>query len=122
MLDLARSYIRKIFSSKVLLLTMNCFCLNIPFLSLFVQDKLMTAPAETSSGGSTGSWLFKNKEHGKASAAASLVRSLCLLLGMIKTFIDIQYVITSIFIESAYSLFIFGDDPFVGCGLGSFTN
>ncbi|XP_078180193.1 26S proteasome non-ATPase regulatory subunit 2 homolog A-like isoform X2 [Carex rostrata] len=38
----------------------------------FGQDKLMTAPAETSSGGSTGSWLFKNKEHGKASAAASL--------------------------------------------------
>ncbi|KAF3321913.1 26S proteasome non-ATPase regulatory subunit 2 A-like protein [Carex littledalei] len=38
----------------------------------FGQDKLMTAPAESSSGGSTGSWLFKNKEHGKASAAASL--------------------------------------------------
>ncbi|KAF6153766.1 hypothetical protein GIB67_000999 [Kingdonia uniflora] len=38
----------------------------------FGQDKLMTVPSETSSGGSTGSWLFKNKEHGKASAAASL--------------------------------------------------
>jgi len=38
----------------------------------FGQDRLMTAPAKTSSGGSTGSWLFKNKEHGKASAAANL--------------------------------------------------
>eukprot|EP00262_Sarcandra_glabra_P006417 TRINITY_DN186_c0_g2_i1.p1 TRINITY_DN186_c0_g2~~TRINITY_DN186_c0_g2_i1.p1 ORF type:complete len:701 (+),score=101.90 TRINITY_DN186_c0_g2_i1:31-2103(+) len=38
----------------------------------FGQDKLMTVPSELSSGGSTGSWLFKNKEHGKASAAASL--------------------------------------------------
>ncbi|KAJ3669143.1 hypothetical protein LUZ60_011093 [Juncus effusus] len=38
----------------------------------FGQDKLMTAPAESSSGGASGSWLFKNKEHGKASAAASL--------------------------------------------------
>lgn len=38
----------------------------------FGQDKLMTVPAESSSGGSSGSWLFKNKEHGKASAAASL--------------------------------------------------
>ncbi|KAJ7533199.1 hypothetical protein O6H91_13G037300 [Diphasiastrum complanatum] len=39
----------------------------------FGQDKLMTAPSgESSSGASTGTWLFKNKEHGKASAAASL--------------------------------------------------
>ncbi|KAI3845032.1 hypothetical protein MKW92_021129 [Papaver armeniacum] len=38
----------------------------------FGQDKLMTVPSDSSSGGSTGSWLFKNKEHGKASAAASL--------------------------------------------------
>ncbi|KAL4202711.1 hypothetical protein AMTRI_Chr02g222470 [Amborella trichopoda] len=38
----------------------------------FGQDKLMTVPSESSSGGSSGSWLFKNKEHGKASAAASL--------------------------------------------------
>lgn len=38
----------------------------------FGQDKLMTVPAEASSGGSSGNWLFKNKEHGKASAAASL--------------------------------------------------
>eukprot|EP00268_Persea_americana_P057674 TRINITY_DN691_c0_g1_i1.p1 TRINITY_DN691_c0_g1~~TRINITY_DN691_c0_g1_i1.p1 ORF type:complete len:893 (-),score=184.61 TRINITY_DN691_c0_g1_i1:411-3089(-) len=38
----------------------------------FGQDKLMTVPSESSSGGSAGSWLFKNKEHGKASAAASL--------------------------------------------------
>ena len=33
----------------------------------------MTAASDSSSGGSSGSWLFKNKEHGKASAAASLV-------------------------------------------------
>jgi 26S proteasome regulatory subunit N1 len=34
---------------------------------------LMTAPSDSSSSGSSGNWLFKNKEHGKASAAASLV-------------------------------------------------
>ncbi|KAM3287194.1 26S proteasome non-ATPase regulatory subunit 2 A isoform X1 [Capsicum chacoense] len=38
----------------------------------FGQDKLMTVPSEATSGGSSASWLFKNKEHGKASAAASL--------------------------------------------------
>lgn len=38
----------------------------------FGQDKLMTVPSESSSGGSPGNWLFKNKEHGKTSAAASL--------------------------------------------------
>lgn len=38
-----------------------------------IQDKLMTLPSEASSGSSSTSWLFKNKEHGKASAAASLV-------------------------------------------------
>ncbi|CAN1230226.1 26S proteasome non-ATPase regulatory subunit 2 homolog A [Linum perenne] len=38
----------------------------------FGQDKLMTGPSDASSGGSSGNWLFKNKEHGKASAAASL--------------------------------------------------
>ncbi|THU56769.1 hypothetical protein C4D60_Mb11t20700 [Musa balbisiana] len=37
----------------------------------FGQDKLMTVSSESSSGAS-GNWLFKNKEHGKASAAASL--------------------------------------------------
>jgi len=42
--------------------------------SLSLQDKLMTAPTtESSTGASSGGWLFKNKEHGKASAAASLV-------------------------------------------------
>ncbi|KAH8965711.1 hypothetical protein BDL97_04G130400 [Sphagnum fallax] len=39
----------------------------------FGQDKLMTVPStESLTGSSSGSWLFKNKEHGKASAAASL--------------------------------------------------
>ncbi|KAF2284106.1 hypothetical protein GH714_019070 [Hevea brasiliensis] len=38
----------------------------------FGQDKLMTVPSDSLSGGSSGNWLFKNKEHGKASAAASL--------------------------------------------------
>ncbi|WOL06849.1 26S proteasome non-ATPase regulatory subunit [Canna indica] len=37
----------------------------------FGQDKLMTVPSESSSG-SSGTWLFKNKDHGKASATASL--------------------------------------------------
>lgn len=32
----------------------------------------MTVPSDASSGAS-GNWLFKNKEHGKTSAAASLV-------------------------------------------------
>lgn len=36
----------------------------------------MTVPSEASSSGSSGNWLFKNKEHGKASAAASLVCAL----------------------------------------------
>ena len=40
---------------------------------LCAQDKLMTAPSDSSSSGSSGNWLFKNKEHGKASAAVSLV-------------------------------------------------
>lgn len=38
-----------------------------------VQNKLMTAPSDSSSSGASGNCLFKNKEHGKASAAASLV-------------------------------------------------
>ncbi|XP_006656439.2 26S proteasome non-ATPase regulatory subunit 2 homolog A-like [Oryza brachyantha] len=38
----------------------------------FGQDKLMTAPSDSSGSGSSGNWLFKNKDHGKASAAASL--------------------------------------------------
>ena len=33
----------------------------------------MTGSNDASSGGTTGNWLFKNKEHGKTSAAASLV-------------------------------------------------
>ncbi|KAA8524329.1 hypothetical protein F0562_010752 [Nyssa sinensis] len=38
----------------------------------FGQDMLMTVPSEASSGGSSGNWLFKHKEHAKISAAASL--------------------------------------------------
>uniref|UniRef100_A0A2P2M5D6 26S proteasome non-ATPase regulatory subunit 2 homolog n=3 Tax=Rhizophora mucronata TaxID=61149 RepID=A0A2P2M5D6_RHIMU len=38
----------------------------------FGQDKLMTVASDSASGGSSGNWLFKNKEHGKVSAAASL--------------------------------------------------
>ncbi|XP_050248370.1 26S proteasome non-ATPase regulatory subunit 2 homolog A-like [Quercus robur] len=38
----------------------------------FGQDKLMTVPSDNSSSGSSANWLFKNKEHGKTSAAASL--------------------------------------------------
>ncbi|OAY34004.1 hypothetical protein MANES_13G142400v8 [Manihot esculenta] len=37
----------------------------------FGRDKLMTVPSDSSSG-SSGNWLFKNKDDGKASAAASL--------------------------------------------------
>lgn len=43
------------------------------YLNFSPQDKLLTASSESSSGSSTGNWVFKNKEHGKASAAASLV-------------------------------------------------
>ncbi|GMJ06401.1 26S PROTEASOME REGULATORY SUBUNIT S2 1A, 26S proteasome regulatory subunit S2 1A [Hibiscus trionum] len=38
----------------------------------FHQDKLMTVPTDSSSGGSSGNWVFRNKQHGKISAAASL--------------------------------------------------
>ncbi|CAL1382949.1 unnamed protein product [Linum trigynum] len=38
----------------------------------FGQDKLMTVPSDAATGGSSGNGLFKNKEHGKASGAASL--------------------------------------------------
>jgi hypothetical protein len=38
----------------------------------YLQDKLMTVPSTESATVSTSvSWLFENKEHGKASAAAS---------------------------------------------------
>ncbi|KAK1307115.1 26S proteasome non-ATPase regulatory subunit 2 1A [Acorus calamus] len=37
-----------------------------------LEDKFMTVPSEFSSGSSSGDWIFKNKEHGKASAVASL--------------------------------------------------
>nr|VDC95034.1 unnamed protein product [Brassica rapa] len=37
----------------------------------FGQDKLMTVPSDSTTR-SSGNWLFKNKEHGKISAAASL--------------------------------------------------
>jgi 26S proteasome regulatory subunit N1 len=44
----------------------------------FGADKLMTGTGEEASSssapGGSGSWLFKNKEHGKTSAAASVVR------------------------------------------------
>jgi 26S proteasome regulatory subunit N1 len=33
----------------------------------------MTLTSDAPSSGSSGNWLFKNKEHGKTSAAASLV-------------------------------------------------
>ncbi|CAJ2649501.1 unnamed protein product [Trifolium pratense] len=38
----------------------------------FGQDKLMTDASDSSSTNSSGNWVFKNKEHGKTSAAASL--------------------------------------------------
>ena len=34
----------------------------------------MTIPSDPSSGGTSGNWLFKNKEHVKASAVANLVK------------------------------------------------
>lgn len=38
----------------------------------------MTVPSDSTTG-SSGNWLFKNKEHGKISAAASLVYLLLLV-------------------------------------------
>ncbi|XP_076907209.1 26S proteasome non-ATPase regulatory subunit 2 homolog A-like [Bidens hawaiensis] len=38
----------------------------------FGQDKLMTVSSDSSGSGSLGNWIFKNKDHGKTSAAASL--------------------------------------------------
>jgi hypothetical protein len=40
---------------------------------LCVQDKLMTAALDSSSSRPSRNWIFKSKEHGKSSAAASLV-------------------------------------------------
>ena len=56
----------------------NLLVIHVEDFLLVLQDKLMTAPVTE---GSSGGWLFKNKEHGKASAAASLVMitfTLCL--------------------------------------------
>ncbi|KAF5948513.1 hypothetical protein HYC85_014470 [Camellia sinensis] len=39
------------------------------------SEDIYKVPSEASSGGSSGNWVFKNKAHGKASAAASLIRS-----------------------------------------------
>ena len=42
---------------------------------LHLQDKLMTVtPESEGSSGDNVHWIFKNKDHGKASATASLVR------------------------------------------------
>ena len=61
----------KEFFKKFLLVKSSISCLYLD-ISYYSQDKLMTVTSESSSG-SSGNWLFKNKEHGKASAAASLV-------------------------------------------------
>lgn len=49
----------------------------------------MTVPSDSSSG-SSGNWLFKNKEHGKASAAASLV---CVPLSCILYFVKLTFML-----------------------------
>ena len=55
----------------------------------------MTVPSEASSGGSSGNWLFKNKEHGKASAAASLVSFSTLSMNFFEVLLlqDYQFII-----------------------------
>lgn len=50
----------------------------------------MTVPSDASSGGSSGNWLFKNKEHGKMSAAASLV---CRPFNTVFVCYDINYLV-----------------------------
>ncbi|GAB2285384.1 26S proteasome non-ATPase regulatory subunit 2 A [Dionaea muscipula] len=40
--------------------------------AVFGEDKLMTVASEASSGGPSGNWLIKNKDHGKTSTVASL--------------------------------------------------
>ncbi|XP_028108554.1 26S proteasome non-ATPase regulatory subunit 2 homolog A-like isoform X2 [Camellia sinensis] len=60
-------YVYQIFTTCDDLLLKKQFCYI-----LGQHDKLMTVPSEASSGGSSGNWVFKNKEHVKASAAASL--------------------------------------------------
>ena len=55
----------------------------------------MTVTPDASGGASSGNWLFKNKEHGKMSAAASLASSdyticvfpFCLASGFVLSFI-----------------------------------
>ncbi|GKC36844.1 hypothetical protein Tco_1049228, partial [Tanacetum coccineum] len=41
--------------------------------SYVFRETIALFTSEASSGGFTGNWLFNNKEHGKASADASLV-------------------------------------------------
>jgi RPN1 N-terminal domain len=56
----------------------NC-CSLVTMTHHFMQDKLMTVTPETeSSSGDNVHWIFKNKDHGKTSATASLV---CLVQG-----------------------------------------
>uniref|UniRef100_A0A0E0N779 RPN1 N-terminal domain-containing protein n=1 Tax=Oryza rufipogon TaxID=4529 RepID=A0A0E0N779_ORYRU len=58
-------------TNNMILLVLSEERMNLKTISS-VQDKLMTAPSDSSSSGASGNCLFKNKEHGKASAAASL--------------------------------------------------
>lgn len=57
----------------------------------------MTVPPESSSGGTSPGWLFKNKDHGKASAAASLVLFALFLNGFIHFKISSEIYVLFIF-------------------------
>jgi hypothetical protein len=74
-----------------------------------LQDKLMTAPSDSSGSGSSGNWLFKNKEHGKASAAASLVVQLQ-QLGLFPYTWHLGYYVIMVLIKQSFS----GNDSSVG--------
>uniref|UniRef100_A0A0E0IAU0 RPN1 N-terminal domain-containing protein n=1 Tax=Oryza nivara TaxID=4536 RepID=A0A0E0IAU0_ORYNI len=71
--NLAATFVNAFVSStnNMILLVLSEERMNLKTISS-VQDKLMTAPSDSSSSGASGNCLFKNKEHGKASAAASL--------------------------------------------------
>lgn len=72
----------------------------------------MTVQSDTSTG-SSGNWLFKNKEHGKTSAAASLV---CILLCCVLFIGCVQNCINSA------SFFLIGHDFTLGCGYWTCPN
>lgn len=73
----------------------------------------MTVPSDSTTG-SSGNWLFKNKEHGKTSAAASLV-----WLFLLGEFLFCVQIMEVEILTRSCCFPIVGYDSIVGCGLGT---